>query len=463
MNNSYVWTLIINKQSKKIQPDKITVFQQCTLVECEETTSAERYLLYFYHNHFLTALPQSAAEPGTFLALAEKRGLHIEQAAPFFSLLADPTETLHADGLSQFLLRLKRSYPAEDTALIFSYFDHILTPKELENSLKDLFFSYRRNGQLNNAFRLATLLRLRGYKQDWLQSTVIHPDYTKAAELYQAPLSTLLETDPLYVEQKAFIRYIKKQDDGLLTALYKKQKNTLNLLVLQTDSYKRNPSREALAPLITSYQSSFSEQDCLRCLFSLTESVPAESGLHAQVFHFLIEQNEYDKAIQLLLTHSFRLSRQELMQLPDIWRQLTAVPDNLLSKKVSKRLFNLLHGHPAVLERIIRLSLPALLQRYPLKELHGLLKNDKHATLQPLEERLAQVLRLEEEADKQLELGQFYFEFEQFEKAIDCFSWEMELRPNDTGPLEWLVKTYQKLGKHEEAAAYQQLLGQLKT
>ncbi|MET3508390.1 hypothetical protein [Halalkalibacter oceani] len=462
MNTSYVWTLIINKQSKKIEPDKITVFQQCTLVECVEKTSAERYLLYFYHNQFLTALPQPTAEPGTFLDLAERRGLHVEQAAPFFSLLADPSETLHADGLPQLLPRLKRSLPPEETALIFSYFDHALTPKELENSLKDLFFSYRRNGQLNNAFRLATLLRLRGYKQDWLHATIIHPDYTKAAELYQAPLTSLLDTDPLYVEQKAFIRYIKKQDDNLLTALYKKQKNTLNLLVLQTDSYKQNPSEEALATLITAYQSSFNAQDCLHCLLALTESVPAESGLHAHVFHFLTEQNEYDKAIELLLTHSFLLSKQELMQLPDIWRQLTAVPDNLLSKKVSKRLFKLLRGHPAVLERIIQLSLPVLLQRYQLKELHDWLKNAKHATLQPLEQRLAQVLRLEEEADNQLELGRFYFEFEQYEKAIDCFSWDMELRPDESAPLEWLVKTYQKLGKHEEAAAYQQLLGQLK-
>ena len=38
---------------------------------------------------------------------------------------------------------------------------------------------------------------------------------------------------------------------------------------------------------------------------------------------------------------------------------------------------------------------------------------------------------LVEDPDHMMELGQYYAEFKQYDEAIECFSWEMELYPAD--------------------------------
>ena len=40
--------------------------------------------------------------------------------------------------------------------------------------------------------------------------------------------------------------------------------------------------------------------------------------------------------------------------------------------------------------------------------------------------------KLVEDPDHMMELGQYYAEFKQYDEAIGCFSWEMELHPADT-------------------------------
>ena len=62
-----------------------------------------------------------------------------------------------------------------------------------------------------------------------------------------------------------------------------------------------------------------------------------------------------------------------------------------------------------------------------------------------------------------MELGQYYAEFKRYDDAIECFSWEMELHPDDSLPVYQLSKMYQHKGMIEEAKAYQQVYTQLKT
>jgi uncharacterized protein HemY len=54
-------------------------------------------------------------------------------------------------------------------------------------------------------------------------------------------------------------------------------------------------------------------------------------------------------------------------------------------------------------------------------------------------------------------LGELYVEFGQYEKAIECFSWEMELKPTNTKPLQWLSKIYREMGMNHEADAFREL------
>ena len=62
-----------------------------------------------------------------------------------------------------------------------------------------------------------------------------------------------------------------------------------------------------------------------------------------------------------------------------------------------------------------------------------------------------------------MELGDYYAEFKQFDLAIDCFFWEMELQPQDPSPVWKISKMYQSKGMIKEAAAYQKVFAQLKS
>jgi len=75
--------------------------------------------------------------------------------------------------------------------------------------------------------------------------------------------------------------------------------------------------------------------------------------------------------------------------------------------------------------------------------------------------KLEKMVSIVENPDQMMELGDYYAEFNQFDQAIDCYFWEMELKPQDPAPLRRLSKMYQKKGLLKEASAYQKLLGQM--
>ena len=69
----------------------------------------------------------------------------------------------------------------------------------------------------------------------------------------------------------------------------------------------------------------------------------------------------------------------------------------------------------------------------------------------------------QENPDRMMELGDAYMEFKQFDQAIECYFWEMELRPQDPEPVLQICKCYQQKGMWSEAEVYQKIFTQLKS
>jgi tetratricopeptide (TPR) repeat protein len=104
-----------------------------------------------------------------------------------------------------------------------------------------------------------------------------------------------------------------------------------------------------------------------------------------------------------------------------------------------------------------------LLETYDLQAVHEkLLPIQKSVPHSPVMQKMNKMITLLEDPDQMMELGRYYAEFKQYDEAIECFSWEMELHPNDPAPVSQLSKMYQKKGMVNEATAYQQLYTQLK-
>jgi tetratricopeptide (TPR) repeat protein len=105
-----------------------------------------------------------------------------------------------------------------------------------------------------------------------------------------------------------------------------------------------------------------------------------------------------------------------------------------------------------------------LLKEHDLKTVHEkLIPIEKIIPGLEVIRKISEMVELLEDPDRMMELGDYYAEFKQFDQAIDCFFWEMELQPQDPSPVRKISKMYQSKGMVKEAAAYQKVFAQLKS
>jgi len=117
-----------------------------------------------------------------------------------------------------------------------------------------------------------------------------------------------------------------------------------------------------------------------------------------------------------------------------------------------------IHLLPEKAEKLMNQSIRVLLRTQEPMDILAWLNSDINiAARLPIFEKIEMMVKLSESLDDMQTLGEIYFEFQQFEKAIECFSWEMELNPSDPKPLKWLSKSYHELGQDQESKVYQQL------
>jgi tetratricopeptide (TPR) repeat protein len=452
------WTLVRKEEKITLQAHKLTFFQQSKVIECIGSNN-KHYLLFFYKDQFLTVQPLTDFKPNSFLGLVKKHGFVIHAPNPLFSRLFSPMSTVQIKPITQLISTIKKDYSIEETALIISYFDSYMSTDTLESFLKKCFFTYRRNGKLKAAYRLAKILRSRGYNRDWITTTE-HLDYANAANHFEAPLSTLLSSDPIYVEQQSFFDLNTNYD--LLVTLYHEQNRLNDSLILYTVKWLDHPTAISYSDFIRNVTTYFNkEDDVLQFLHSFLPYVSPESGLHHDVYQRLTKKQDYKNAINVFFTYSFSLTETEMNELSDMLEHDVLSYHTLSLTAISDRLFPVLGKQLLKLERILRSALPQLLTHHSLPDIHSWLqKVPLHGEL-PVKNKINNMVKLMNDPDNQLELGMHYFDLHQYEKAIECFNWEMELNPNQLEPIKWLAKTYRKIGKLDEVKTYHDLLSQI--
>jgi tetratricopeptide (TPR) repeat protein len=458
MQQQTSWTLLDHKKSITIQAQKLTLFQQCKIIEAADSQD-QHYLLFFYKDCFITAQPVVDFTRVSFLGQAKSKGFHIYAPNPLFSKLLPSLSTVKKTPIPQLLHQIKKQYSVAETALISSYFDSYIAAEHLETLLKDFFFTYRRDGKLLTAYHLAKILLSRGYKQEWLLASIKHPDYTNAVKRYQASLSELLTINPIYVEQQYFLNTDSASE--LLMVLYEQQSRTIDSVILETTKWLKQASARTYPTFIKKLSASLKEEDILPFLYSLLPAVSPASSLHQDIYQRLMKKQEYEAAVHLLLSYSIPLSANETKQLPAILERSSNFCSTHSLHTISNHLFPLFTLQPQQLEAILQSKLPQLLQHHHLLDLHSWLQESELTMKLSISKKLADMVNLINDPDRQLELGCHYLDLLQYEQAIECFQWEMELNPGNLEPVQQLMKASEKLGRQKEVETYQHLLKQI--
>ncbi|KMJ56196.1 hypothetical protein AB685_23170, partial [Bacillus sp. LL01] len=80
------WILNHNQEQIILQANKLTLFQQCKIIECVGSDNLH-YLLFFHKDDFLTVQPLVEFDQASFLGHLEQKGSCIHAPSPLFSLL----------------------------------------------------------------------------------------------------------------------------------------------------------------------------------------------------------------------------------------------------------------------------------------------------------------------------------------------------------------------------------------
>ncbi|GAF64789.1 hypothetical protein BTS2_1685 [Bacillus sp. TS-2] len=446
------WILQVKKDEISLQEKEIFLFQQSKVVTAVGSDQ-NKYLLFFYKNRFLNIIPSTSAKKSTFLYEIKKRGKRVPALYPLLTKWLPAHTKIKSLPAQPFIQKIKDHYSLEEAILVISQLDCWLDASLLKQLIHDTFLQLRRGGKLQAAYRLGMLLDARSFQKDWVHSLISQPDYKNAAQVYQKPLESLYNDDPIFVEQKSYLSLPKY--DSLLFKLYEEQHRTNDSILLHTILFLENPTNPK--DLLQALTKHLNKMEIVMILLTIKKRIPTSSTLHSELLRYLLQLGEEKQALKLYFASQLELDFIEKEKLLAILEETDHPKYDLLLVEPDK-LSNLISGSPRKFQAIVEKYLPSYLNKYSLEDIHDWLGNLSIKEPLPIKNNIAKMIEWSDNPEKQLDLGHLSYQLKLYDKAVECFSWEVELNPENKEPLSWLMKSYQHLGKKEEAKWCNKLL-----
>ncbi|RBW69770.1 hypothetical protein [Bacillus taeanensis] len=450
-------TVIDNKEKSELKVTRLAVHDVCKVIEAVNEKS-ECFYLFFYKDHFLTGKKASKLKRHSHIEKVFKRGILFQAPHPLINALTKRSPSFILQSFTSLWPKLEQHYTPQETALIFTFFDAFIKKEKIVKIMKNYFYNYRRNGQLFLAYQIIHILKSFVPKYKWAHEIANSLQFHKYMKTYEENAKILPKKDPLYAEQFCFSYREKEENFSILQTKLGTEKRWIDQIALYVDhiSSRQKPSLEAYQSLLAFLPLHFSEEESTSLLHDLYKEIPNFQPLQNDLFHTFMQQHMYEEAIHLVINNGIKPSEVHLHQLINLLNDGSITIDQLNVEKINalpvKRI------NPTMLEKILRVCVPRLLAKHDLSFVNEWLHPFYSANLPlPILQQVHTMIEIKEDPDQQLFLGEHYYEFKQLEKAIDCFSWEMELNPTDPKPVQWLTKIYREMGMIEESKAYQQM------
>lgn len=464
MNNDLITPVevVIKDKKKTIKGDisRAALYARSKVVAVDISENETYYLIY-YQNQLIFGDRLDRIEDASFIAKAFQEGLVLESPHPLLTAFL-PKRTVLIPNRSKLFSQLQTAFSPLDIAYIATTLDSFLTKEQLEKVIEKLFFHYRRNGNFMKSYQVLQILTAFLPDSEPAHERLHSHDFYTYHDFYQtSDLPVILKKDPLYVELQCFQNRSNPNMRTLLKSLLTTENDLVELLLLWLETGQKDEIEvyTSLALQVVTMPD---------WLFILTKA-----GLNPyrllpeakQIIEKMMDHASYRTAVQYLLPFMDDLPESYDSVLKRLW-------DNLDSEFVVHHLDKFLsiiekevtaENDEKIEEKVFQLA-KNLLQSVDLTtanaELEPLRKFLPHS---PMLSKLNHMLELEEDPDNMMELGDCYMEFAQFDQALDCYFWEMELRPQDPEPVLKICRCYQKKGMIGEAENYQKIFTQLKS
>jgi tetratricopeptide (TPR) repeat protein len=442
------------KQMVKGKLARAAVFARSKVFEVI-TENNEKWYLVYYKNTLAYGAKLDHVDDETFIQKALTEGIVIDSFHPIIAALI-PHLSVTIPSKSKLFSQLQLHFSLQEVAYIATTLDAFYEQEQLISILDKIYFSFRRNGKFLKSFQVIQLLH------DFSPSLKSAKERMDSHEFHSYHLiyhsnnfPSLYEKDPLFVELHCFRHRSHQKEREFL--LNKQDGLAALLLWLELpDAGRVEKYTEIALQFITM-------EDWL-LLLSQVHINPFSSLLEAKpTLERMLQAGRVEKAASCLFPFIEDLPSAYDELLEQIWEK--SDPDFVLAH-INEWIVALEHlpdHHPLLQweEKLFQLSVK-LLDLYDLPSVEEKLLSFQ--TVFPTSKvirKIKEMTGLLENPDRMMDLGDYYAEFKQYDKAIDCFAWEMELQPQNPSPVRKISKMYQAKGLVKEAAAYQQILNHL--
>jgi tetratricopeptide (TPR) repeat protein len=439
-------------------PERIAFYRDIAFVEAANSQH-ELHYLFFYKEQFLTYKKALKLKRSSFIEQAFKEGIVFLCPHPLADELIKQNIKSKVISFNELHKKLQAAMPPQETSYIFSALDAFIPHEKIFKLIRNHYYQYRRNGQFLHAYKILKILAETAPENAWVRQTSADLNFRQYEKMYMQQPIKLIENDPLYAASELWKSRHEQNSSETLQQLVLKKNQKLTVTALMIESVQRNPCRETLQPLTLWLRTHFNKDDYRELLYALAKEIPTNHEFVQQLLQELKEAGEHEKALELLCRAPESASRINTDFMTDLFEKIHWQQASIPIEKLNTILIPALQTEPAKLDRILNSCVQSLLKGHDVPfvaEWMSPLQSENISL--PIAEKIKKMNTLLDDPDHQSQLGEFYYQFNVIDRAIDCFSWDMELRPHDPAPVKWLSRLYQEKGMANEAKAYQQVL-----
>ncbi|MRH44633.1 hypothetical protein GH741_18460 [Aquibacillus halophilus] len=452
--------IAINKKNIDLKPNKLAIYKQSKIIEAIDSDQKHYYLL-FYKDKFLNGVQDDSIKIDSHIHRSFSQGIVFDGDHPITNELIRFNQPFSFTRFNQLYKKVEQHYSLIETVMIFTFFNSFIQESEIKRMLNKVYYQYRRNGQMLGAYQSLKIFQQFDGNYPFVTDMLNNMQFQKYEIMYQ-DLDQLITKDPIYVELLSYNYLDQVEYLQILVNLYQKQSRWMDELAIRIHLLVKEFAEknfDRINEIIQQQFDSYNQTVILNEIVNKNETNPKFKQL---LLDNLIQLEQHNDIVKYILTTDVQPQPNQISAILLNFQQADTEIFTPLFDRLNTRLIELFkHDHRALELTTIR-CISSFFGEYDLNQIHKWFKPFHDADIHlPIENKLTKMQSLEEDPDQQFALGEIYLEFQQFEKSADCFKWEMELRPNDPRPVQFLSRIYKELGNKDEANAYQQLLIQM--
>ncbi|MGM0904736.1 MAG: hypothetical protein ACQEXB_27200 [Bacillota bacterium] len=456
--NQNQFLLMDHENSIQLQAERVAFYLQGEIIEAFNEAKNEVYYLFFYKSKYLTTCKAKRLRRNSYIEHAFKDGLVFEAPHPIIHKLLSPNTPYKITTFNPLVKKIEKLYSKHERAWILTFFESFYPKKDLFHEISSIFYEYRRNGQMFLGYRIVRILNDFAPNHSLVKELTSSLLFNKYAELYNQVSEKLVEKDPIFAEKLLFAQRENPQRFHQLVQCYEKDSRSLELIALYYERLTTIPSNDSYRPFLKLLNQTFYEHETVSILEKLNLKIPAYLPLQQELFNYYVKIHKVEEVFHLVNQQEFHLNKSESRTFGSILDELDFQDEFIKPEMLRSLLKTVIKFFPDRVEEFLNKSVVTLLNAHELAFIKEWLApfKESHSQL-PLFKKIDVMQKFNDDLDHMQTLGELYVEFKQLEKAIECFCWEMELKPNDPKPLQWLAKVYQDKGMDQEADAFRQL------